>query len=342
MADDPGHDFDALARRYWQAWGDALRQGAGNAGGGVPGWNEALQWWGGLARGGGPQADEAVRRAAAQAQPWLGQMQQLAARFAGVEASAADVAAEWKRLLGANPLPDMLRAMRAPGQQGVEAWLEQVEPWLDAWRREADRWLRLPAFGLAREHQERWQALLRAQLDYREREDAFNRVLLRTGERAYAIFEQKLAQHAQPGKQLGSARALFDLWIDAAEAAYAEVALSEDFRHAWGALVNAQMRLRAGVQQEVERASGLFGMPTRTEMDAAHRKIADLERELRRLRTRPEAASAAPRRPAPAGGKPKAAAAKPARKPAAKKSTAKPKRAAFEPAARKAPKGAPR
>jgi hypothetical protein len=56
-------DFDGLARRYWQAWGDALRQGA--EAGGVPGWSEALQWWGGLAQGGGAQADEAVRRASA-------------------------------------------------------------------------------------------------------------------------------------------------------------------------------------------------------------------------------------------------------------------------------------
>ncbi len=324
-------DFDGLARRYWQAWGDALRHGADA--GGMPGWNEALQWWGGLAQGGGEQADEAVRRASAAAQPWFGQMQQLAARFAGTDAGAADIAAEWKRLLGANPLPEMLRAMRAPGQQGVEAWLEQVQPWLDAWRREADRWLRLPAFGLAREHQERWQALARAQLAYREREDAFNRLLLRAGERAYAIFEAKLAERAEPGKQLSSARALFDLWIDAAEEAYAEVALSEDFRHAWGALVNAQMRLRAGVQKEVELASGLFGVPTRTEMDAAHRKIAELERELRRMRAADNRAGAEPG-PAPrrAGGRTAAKAAR----------AAPTKKAAKKPATRKPAKEAPR
>lgn len=331
MVDDAGSEFDALARRYWQAWGDALRQGA--EAGGMPGWNEALQWWGGLAQGGGAQADEAVRRASASAQPWFGQMQQLAARFAGSGAGAADIAAEWKRLLGANPLPEMLRAMRAPGQQGVEAWFEQVEPWLDAWRREADRWLRLPAFGMAREHQERWQRLARAQLEYRGHEDAFNRLLLRAGERAYALFERKLAAHAQPGQQLGSARALFDLWIDAAEEAYAEVALSEEFRHAWGALVNAQMRLRAGVQKEIELASGLFGMPTRTEMDAAHRKIAELEREVRRMRAARDGAGGEPG-PAPrrAGGKARAKAA----------GAAPAKKAANKPAARKPARGAPR
>jgi hypothetical protein len=77
---------------------------------------------------------------------------------------------------------------------------------------------------------------------------------------------------------------LFDLWIDAAEEAYAEVALSPEFRAASGARVNAQMRLRQAVQGEIERTSALFGMPTRSDLDAAFRKIADLERVLRALR----------------------------------------------------------
>ena len=46
------------------------------------------------------------------------------------------------------------------------------------------------------------------------------------------------------------------------------------------------MRLRAAVQGEVEHATAQLGMPTRTEIDAAHRKIVQLERELRRLRDR--------------------------------------------------------
>jgi hypothetical protein len=99
-----------------------------------------------------------------------------------------------------------------------------------------------------------------------------------------------------------SARALFDLWIDAAEEAYAEIALSPEFRKVYGDLVNAQMRVRAGVQQQVEQVSGTFGMPTRSEVDAAHRKIAQLEREIRRLRdaigARPRAAQAAAEKPA--------------------------------------------
>jgi class III poly(R)-hydroxyalkanoic acid synthase PhaE subunit len=292
MSDTPQNEFENMARRYWQVWGDAMKPGAPTPG--VPGWNEAMQWWTQLAQG-----MPASPTKEAGAAGWLALMQQLATRFAGSDASATDIAAEWRRLLGANPLPDMLRAWRLQGQQGLDAWFDAIAPLRDAWQREVGAWLNLPAFGIAREHQERWQRLAQAQLALREHEDTFNRMLLRVGERAYELFEQKLAAHAQPGKQLTTARALFDLWIDAAEEAYAETALSPEFRTAWAALVNAQMQLRAGVQKEVEFASGLFGMPTRGEMDAAHRKIAELERALRRMLARFGESGASAEAPSP-------------------------------------------
>lgn len=232
-------------------------------------------------------------------------MQDLAARMAPGGASAQDFAAEWKRTLGAtapNPFASAFAAMGGDGMQGLDAWNAAVAPWLEAARREGGALLGLPAFGLGREHQERLQALAQAQLEYARREGEFNLLMLRALERAHALFSAKLVERSAPGKALDSARALFDLWIDAAEEAYAEVALSPEFRSAYGALVNAQMRLRQGVQREVEQAAAQFGMPTRTEVDAAHRRIAELERALRRMRDGDGGATPAPsaRKPRPA------------------------------------------
>ncbi|MCA1714351.1 MAG: class III poly(R)-hydroxyalkanoic acid synthase subunit PhaE, partial [Gammaproteobacteria bacterium] len=287
-------DFEALARQYWNAWGEAMRQGgvphagtASAATAGVPGWQDAVEWWSKLAHGGREEANAAVGRFNAQAKQWYGQMQQVAAQFAGQDASAADIASEWKRALGAvgeNPFPELFRAMHGKGQQGLEQWIEDASPYLDAWRREGSSWLGIPAFGLNREHQERLQALVQAQLDYQQRSGAYNALMAKSAQHAYALFEYKLGEREQPGRQLTSARALFDLWIDAAEEAYAQVALSPEFREVYGALVNAQMRVRAGVQREVEQISTMFGMPTRSELDGAHRKLAELERVMRRMR----------------------------------------------------------
>ena len=328
-------DFESLARRYWAAWGDALRAAApgatGAAGtgampgmgglpgmGGVPGfggmpgagampgfgafpgmggshgagsgtaaWQSALDWWTQLAHGSRAGANDALAHFNSQARDWYARMQEVAARFAGQETSAADLARAWKEALGAsgeNPFPEMMRTLRGHGLQGLQQWIDDASPWLESMRDERRAWLQLPAFGAGREHQERLQALALHMGEYQQASNAYNALLLKAQQEAFAIFESKLFEHEEPGRQLQSARALFDLWIDAAEEAYAEVAMSPEFSEVYGELVNSQMRVRGGVQRMVEDACGQFGMPTRSELDGAHRKLADLEREVRRLR----------------------------------------------------------
>lgn len=302
----PGNagDFEAMARQYWNAWGQAMRQGGlGAAAPAQPAgqWQQAVDWWSQLMPGGPSQANDAVARFNQQASQWFGQMQQVAAQFAGQDNSAAEIGQAWRRAMGANgdnPFPDMFKAMRGQGAHGLDEWLDQVKPYLEGFQQQSQRWQQLPAFGQYREHQERWQALQLAQQEYQHQTEAFNALMMKCAQRAFDVFEDKLTAHEEPGRQLASARALFDLWIDSAEQAYAEIALSAEFREVYGALTNAQMRLRAAIQLEVEHLTGLFGMPTRTEIDSAHRKIADLERALRRAASA-GARSVAERRTAP-------------------------------------------
>jgi hypothetical protein len=213
-------------------------------------------------------------------------------------------------------------------------------------RSEGASWLRLPAFGFAREHQERLQRLAQAQLDVQQQTSAYNALMLKASQAAYEIFESKLAEREEPGRQIDSPRALFDLWIDAAEEAYAQIALSHEFREVYARLVNAQMQLRAGVQREVEEMTAQLGMPTRSELDGAHRKIAELERAVRRMRdAAPKAASpskpttapaqTAPREPAAKKTAPAAASKRTRATPPQKKRAAR--KAAPAPAVRRAP-----
>jgi class III poly(R)-hydroxyalkanoic acid synthase PhaE subunit len=254
----------------------------------APGWQQAVDWWSQLLPGGSAQVNDTVERFNRQARDWFGQMQQVAAQFAGRDHNPADITQAWRQALGAhgsvNPFADIFRAMQGQGQHGVEGWIEQAKPYLDALQHQSARWLHLPAFGPAREHQERWQKLAQAQQECQHQQNEYNALMMKAAQRAFEIFEEQLTTRTEPGHRIDSARALFDLWIDAAEQAYAEAALSPEFRKVYGALTNAQMRLRLAVQQEVEQVCGLFGMPTRTEVDSAHRKIAELERALRRMR----------------------------------------------------------
>ncbi len=57
--------------------------------------------------------------------------------------------------------------------------------------------------------------------------------------------------------------------------------LSAEFREVYGALVNAQMRVRSLVQQEVERIGTDLGMPTRSEVNSIGERLQALRREVR-------------------------------------------------------------
>ena len=347
------NDFEALARQYWGAWGDAMRGAAprSSADAGMQGFRDALGAWTQAAGGGQGGFDSVLGHFNRQSGDWFAQMQQLAAQFTGRDHSAQDVTKAWQQLLGGNPFQGLFNGMRGPGLEGLEQWSEAAAPWLQNLRNEAASTLGMPAFGFAREHQERLQALAQAQLRWQEALSGYNALMAKTSQDAYARFESKLAEREEPGRQLGSVRALFDLWVDAAEEAYAQVALSPDYRKAYGELVNAQMQLRADVQAISEQTANLMGMPSRTEIDSAHRKIAELERQLRRMQHKagdaePVVTPAAKAAPKPAS-KPKPAkkaakktvrpAAKKTAKPAAKKSAGKAvkKSAVRKPAARK-------
>jgi class III poly(R)-hydroxyalkanoic acid synthase PhaE subunit len=313
-------------------------------------------------------ASDTIERFSAQARQWLGMMQQVAEQFAGRSASAEDIAAAWKQAMGGggNPFANLFSEMSGRGQSGFDQWYQQIAPMFNGMQ--SRQWLSTPAFGLHREHQERWQALAEAQIELQQKNDAYNALMLEAGRDAFDRFERKLAERSEPGRQLQSARALFDLWIDAAEEAYAGIALSNGFRKVYGELVNAQMRVRAGIQREIELIGGLFGMPGRTEVDAAHRKIAELERQLRRLRdavpaqpvqTKPVQAKPASLRPVhvetidvpkattpaqkPAAKTKPSAGKSPAKKPVAKKAvaaTARSSRATAKPVVKRAPRQA--
>lgn len=341
----PG-DAEAMARQWMNAFGDAMRAFGGQPQAPQDPWQAAFDAWSRMAGAGRrDEAADMVERFSAQARQWLGMMQQVAGQFAGRDASPADIAGAWKQAMGGqggNPFAALFEGMAGRGQAGFDQWHAQAAPMLDAMlgrmlmgglRQEGLGLLRMPAFGMNREHQERLQALVAAQIELQERNDAYNQLMLGIGQDAFVRFERKLAERSEPGRQLRSARALFDLWIDAAEEAYAEVALSQEFRKRYGELVNAQMKVRAGIQREVELFCDLFGMPGRTEVDAAHRRIAELERQVRRLRA--AAPPAQPKQPAskPAPGKP--APAKPVVVPAAALAEIAEKSAAAKPAAKR-------
>lgn len=138
-------------------------------------WQRLFDWWGQLlpeqAQG---APEDAVRRFREQAGSWYGTMQEVAARFAGRDASSADVAQAWREAVqgqGDGMLQWMLQGARGSTHAG--AAVPEFAAWLQQFQLQAGPWLQSPAFGPGREHQARWQALLRAQEEYQQHSRAY-------------------------------------------------------------------------------------------------------------------------------------------------------------------------
>lgn len=144
-----------------------------------------------------------------------------------------------------------------------------------------ENFLNMPAFGSNRESQERKQALIKHIGSYMQAMQAYQALQMKSIQMAIDRMQGKLEERNEPGRQLDSLKAVYDLWIDALEESFAEVALSKEYQTAYGQLVDAQMRVRANVQKQIELATGEIGMPTRSELEGVHQKLAETRRTLR-------------------------------------------------------------
>lgn len=180
-----------------------------------------------------------------------------------------------------NPMAKALREISGQGVKGFQQLAEGAAPMLQQFQAEGVSWLKAPAFGYAREHQEHYQKMALAFVDFQQATKQYNALIMKSSQRSFEILESKLAERSEPGRQIDSVRALYDLWVDAAEEAYAEIALSDEFRKVYGDVVDSQMRVRSQMQQEVERIGADLGMPTRSELNSVHKRLHDLRRELR-------------------------------------------------------------
>lgn len=285
--------WQALSRQYWSQWQDLTREAGVSAGGPrAPAWHEGFEQWSRMFAGAGKQS-ETIERVLASARSFTQFAEAMVAAATGAKAGAmpnwADALRNFQMPGGmpgfANPLGGALGEISGQGVKSFEQLMKNFSPaMLGAGfdpMKEAKSWLNVPAFGFLREHQEHYQKMASALVDYQEQSGRYNALILKASQRGFSLFESKLAAREEPGRQIDSLRALYDLWVDAMEEAYAEIALSPEFREVYGGLVNAQMRVRSQIQQEVERIATDFGMPTRSELDSIGQRLHDLRREMR-------------------------------------------------------------
>lgn len=289
------NDWQALQSQYWNAWSDATRGVVQPPSASTP-WQEGIEQWSKLF-GGSSKQSETAERLMSSAKNYVALMQSMLSAAAGKMPGNFSVP-NWTEAMRSgfnipgmdamfrnNPFAKIFSDMRGPNAQGFDALSKNFAPFLNQMKQEGLSWLHAPAFGFAREHQEHYQKMAASLVEFQEAIGKYNALMLKSSQRSFEIFENKLGEHDEPGRQIDSMRALYDLWVDAAEEAYAEIALSDEFRKVYGDVVNSQMRVRQAMQQEAERMASDFGMPTRSELNSVHKRLHDLRREVRNGRS---------------------------------------------------------
>jgi polyhydroxyalkanoate synthase subunit PhaE len=279
---DQGNDFlkdyQAFAQQSWDAWMRYLQQPGASTPFGIP-----------------PAApnDDLLTRSLASLKAYGSWLQQAAT--AGTGGAGFGQMGNWQQPAGMQPF---LAAFTQPFAQtiaGIDSpsafgFDHQWQSWMQAMQRAGMNGMgniggmgsmpNMPAFGLAREMQLDQQALAAAINEYMQLSARYHALLQQVNTKGIARLQDMIGQRAEPGKQPDSMKALYDLWVDAMEEAYSEMALSDEYRDAFGAMVNAQMQIRKLQQQQTEQMCRELGIPTRSEVHSLGQRVQQLRRDM--------------------------------------------------------------
>jgi polyhydroxyalkanoate synthesis regulator phasin len=201
-----------------------------------------------------------------------------------------------------------------------QGWLQAAQPGTPNFGFDVEH---MAAFGYTRERQLQQQALAAAMREYLDHANKYQALIQRANKEGFERLQAKLLELGDSARHIESLKGLYDLWVDGAEEAYAQIALSDEFRHVYGLMVNAQSRVRELQQQQLEAFCRELGMPTRSEVTALGKRLHEIRRELRASTSSAETDDVVALRAEVAALKRQLASKPEAEKAAAKKSTAR-------------------
>lgn len=269
QASDFLKDYQAMAQQSWDAWTKYLQQPAASA---------AASPFGAAATG-----DDLMARSMAALKGYGDWLQ--GAVGSGLGQGTGDWQQSLQQLfsnLGGQPFGQAFASIDSEAAKSFaqmwQGWMQSNPPNFGGMKFDVEH---MAAFGFTRERQRMQQALAAAVQNYTEWAGKYQSLIQRANSEGFERLQSRLAEFADSSKQIESLKALYDLWVDAAEEAYAQIALSDEFRHAYGEMVNAQGRVRQLQQQQLDALCRDMGLPTRSEVTALGKRMHELRREVR-------------------------------------------------------------
>jgi polyhydroxyalkanoate synthase subunit PhaE len=214
---------------------------------------------------------------------------------------------DWKAMLTTGSPADMTQAMRGLMpffELPFETWTRTVSgfsllpgDFLQALKPEGlrqvtdevhdriERFLSVPSVGYTREWQDQSQRGAKLVLDYQRASQEYLNAHARLGVDTIERFSKRIMERAETGQEITSLREVYDLWVDAGEAAYSELVSTEEYAAIYGRLVNALMALKRHSQNLVDEAVSAANLPTRRDMVTLQCRQQEVRRQIAALRS---------------------------------------------------------
>lgn len=144
--------------------------------------------------------------------------------------------------------------------------------------------LQSPAMGLTRELEHKMRSGFVLWQEYRQAEYNYQMQLIDAWILTFERVQKELATLAEQSKSIDTLEELGTLWINAAEDGFGEVLASDAYIQAQGNMVNSLMRFRIFQQEMMEIVLKQMDLPTRREMDAAHRYNYEVRKDVKALK----------------------------------------------------------
>jgi class III poly(R)-hydroxyalkanoic acid synthase PhaE subunit len=169
------------------------------------------------------------------------------------------------------------------GRNGTGA-LELTRLYWDTYDQTFGRLLESPSLGYSRELDDKLHKGFKAWQQYRRADFEYQLVMAEAWLKLFEQFQQELMALAQQGEKVESLEALANLWMNLADPIFLELFRSDNYIAAQNELLDATMKYRIQQRELVEQVLKFYDIPTRAEVDEAHRSIYTQKKEMKALK----------------------------------------------------------
>lgn len=171
-----------------------------------------------------------------------------------------------------------------PGMGDGSGVLELTNLYWDAFERTFGGLLESPGLGLTRELNEKIARGFDRWLDFRRASADYQSKLSDVWSEAFEQLMHEMTELSERGKMVSGVRDLLLLWGQVADRVFIETFRTDEYVQIQGQMLNAAMAYRVQVREIMEYVLNALDLPTRSEVDEAHRNIYELRREVKALK----------------------------------------------------------